>query len=359
MDAPHIRPERAPRRAASPFTRLLATSILVTGMAAAGPALLAQSGGQVMAVVDGRPITADEIDGQIVAQLLPLQQQLYALRKAALENLIVRAVLESEAGRRGVSVEELRKRLSAGSVEVPPARVEQVYLEHAATFASMSPDEAKERIRLDLESQERMKNYRAALARLRQAASMEIHLAEPKLPSGVSLGGEPSLGPEGAPVTIVEFSDFQCPYCRAAQKTIKRLVQDYPAQVRLAFKHLPLSAHPQAMAAAQAAFCAGRQGRFWQYHDALFAAEDLAPESLRGAASALKLNPAEFNACLDSEAARAAVLADVREARRLGISGTPTFVVNGRLVRGAVGFEEFKGIIERELKSARSTSLSK
>ena len=338
------------------FAQLLAALALAAG--ADRPAL-AQSDDRVLAVVDGRGITADEIDGSIVSQLHPLQQQMYALRKAALENLIVSAVLQNEAKRRGVAVEELRRQLGAGGVEVPPSKVEQTYLEHAATFASMSPDEAKERIRLDLESQARMKNYRAALAQLRRAAAVEIRLEEPRLPPIPGGEAASSVGPGEAPVAITEFADFRCAYCKAAHQTIKRLMSDYGSRIRLSFRHMPLDANSESMTASQAAFCAGRQGLFWPYHDALFAAEDAAPAALRNLASGLKLDLKEFDACLGSEAARAAVLADLREAKRLGISGTPTFVVNGRLIRGAIGVDEFKGIIERELRAARSTSPAK
>ena len=353
MDTPHTRPATGARRAALSLAKLLAALLLAAG---AGRPALAQADGQVLAAVDGRAITAGEVDGSIASQLHPLQQQIYALRKAALENLIVRAVLDNEAKRQGVPVEELRRRLGAGSVEVSSSQVEQVYLEHAATFASMSPDEAKERIRLDLESQARMKNYRAALAELRRAASVEIRLEEPRLAPTTAGDAAPSAGPGEAPVTMTVFADFRCRYCKAAQQTIRRIVRDYGGAVRLVFRHMPLDVNSESMTSARAAYCAGRQGFFWQYHDALFAAEDFAPATLRNIASGLNLKPAEFDACLDSEVSRAAVLADLREARRLGITGTPTFVVNGRLVRGAVSFEEFKVIIERELKSAQSAS---
>ena len=358
MDTPHKRPKRGSRRAIFTLWKLVAAAVLLAAGGAGGRAR-AQSDGQVLAVVNGEAITAAEIDGSITAQLLPLQQQMYALRKAALENLIVRAVLESEAKRRGASVEELRKQLAAGSVEVSPSQIEQVYLEHAATFAAMSPDEAKERIRLDLESQARMRNYRAALAELRRAAAVEIRLEEPRLPPLPGGDAAPSVGLRQAPVTITEFADFRCPYCKTAQQTIKQIVRDYGDAVRLVFRHMPLDVNSEAMTAAQAAVCAARQGFFWQYHDALFTAEDAAPATLRKIASGLRLDLKEFDACLGSEAARAAVLTDLREARRLGITGTPTFVVNGRLVRGAVGLGEFRGIVERELKSARSTSPAK
>ena len=355
MDTPHTRPARGSCRAIM-FAQLLAALVLAAG--ADRPAR-AQTADQVLAVVNGRGITAEEIDGSIVSQLHPLQQQTYALRKAALENLIVMAVLQNEAKRRGVPVEELRKQLGAGSVEVSPSQVEQTYLEHAATFASMSPDEAKERIRLDLETQARMKNYRTALAQLRRAAAVEIRLEEPRLPPLPGGEAAPSVGPREAPVAITEFADFRCAYCRAAHHTLKQIMRDYGSRIRLIFRHMPLDVNSEAMTAAQAAFCAGRQGFFWPYHDALFAAEDAAPAALRNMASGLKLDLKEFDACLGSEAARAAVLADLREAKRIGVSGTPTFVVNGRLIRGAIGVDEFKRIIEHELKAARGTSPAK
>lgn len=245
------------------------------------------------------------------------------------------------------------RRLVAGKVEVLTSQVEQVYVENASVFASMSPDEARLRIRLDLENQARMRNYREELARLKGGAAIELRLDEPK----VSLvdGGEAanSTGAKEAAVTITEFSDFQCPYCKDTQPAIKRVLKSYESDVRLVFKHLPLEIHPHAFAAAQAAVCAGRQGSFWSYHDGLFAAESLSPETLTELATGLRLNVPEFKACLDSEASRMAVLSDVREAKRLGISGTPAFVVNGRLIRGTLGFEQLKDAVERELNQAR------
>ena len=315
----------------------------------------AQSEEKVVAAVNGRQITQTEVDDSIAAQLLPLQQQLQALRRKALDNLILRALLEGEAKKRGVSVAELRRQLTAGPVDVPPGEVEQLYLENAETFAAMSPDEAKERLRLDLESQARMRNYREALARLRAASAVETLSEGAKSLSVGGLDGAPARGPAGAPVTVVEFADFQCAYCKTSQATIRRVLQEYGSQVRLVFKHLPLTdAHPQALPAARAAFCAGAQGSFWPYHDALFAAAELSPEAFAKLAARLGLRLPEFTSCLDSETSRAAVIDDMREARRIGIDGTPTFVVNGQLVRGAVGFDEFKAIIERELSPARA-----
>lgn len=319
----------------------------------------AQIEGQVSAVINGRRVTQQEVDDSILSQLLPLRQQIYELRKKALESLILRELLNTEAKRRGITVEALRRQLTDVKVQVPTAEVEKVYMENASVLAAMSPDEARERIRLDLESQARISHYRDALSKLREGAAVEIYMEEARLP--VTVGAEPfTRGPAEAPVTIVEFSDFQCPYCRDVQPTLKRIAEGYGDKVRLVFKHLPLTdIHPRALPAALAAFCAGEQGAFWQYHDALFASDDLSPEWLGQTAARLGLHPPRFESCLGSEKARSAVLRDVQEARRLGINGTPTFVINGNPVSGAVSFNDFKGLIDRELKSLPKTAGSR
>lgn len=337
---------------------LLWLALSVVGPWAAAPAR-AQTAEPAAAVVNGRRITQQEVDDSIMAQLLPLQQQIYELRKKALDNLIVRELLEAEAKKRGVSVEELRRQLTEGRVEVAPAEVEKVYAENAPALGAMSPDEARERVRLDLETQARMRIYREALSRLRERASVEILLAEVRLP--VADGGESfAQGPRGAPVTIFEFSDFQCPFCREVQPTLKRILQSYGGQVRLVFKHLPLTdLHPQAMPAARAAFCAGEQKVFWPYHDALFASDNLSPARLDEIAAQAGLSMPQFRACLDSEEARAAVLRDVQEARRLGFNGTPSFLVNGKPVSGAISFDDFRRLIDQALKSSSTASPSR
>lgn len=316
----------------------------------------AQTPDKVVAVVNGNNITQKQLDETAAAQLFALQQQIYAIRKAALENLVLRSVLEGEAAKRGISVEALKKQMTDERVEVPRDQVEQLYLENASVLAGMNPDEAKERLRLDLESQARMQNYRLALARLKEAAKVEIHLEEPKLPALTQNDAAPSLGSSDAIVTITEFSDFECPYCRASQPVIRQVLKDYGKEVRLVFKHLPLDIHADAFLSAQAAFCAGQQGMFWQYHDALFASAALSRETLTKIAGKQGLNLSKFGVCLTSDASRAAILADTIEARQLGISSTPTFVINGTLIKGAIGFDEFKSIIERESRSHHTGS---
>jgi protein-disulfide isomerase len=130
----------------------------------------------------------------------------------------------------------------------------------------------------------------------------------------------------------------------------------FEGEVKLVFKHFPLDIHSNAEAAARAAFCAGEQNRFWNYHDALFLAADLSPEALTQIAMTLQLDALKFHRCLDSDLASTAVLADRKDAARFGITSTPTFIVNGKLVRGAIDFDTFKTLVEREISSARNRS---
>jgi protein-disulfide isomerase len=250
----------------------------------------------------------------------------------------------------------LKNQLLGGPVSVSPNQIEAVYLENLSAFGSMSTDEAKEKIRLDLEAQSRLKRYREELAKLRKTLNVEMMLDEPRLsvPTRTDFA---STGSSTAEVVITEFSDFQCPYCKVVQPTLKQLLREYRGRVRLDFRHLPLEQHPLAAASAQAAFCSGKQGRFWEYHDALFAADFISKDFLQSAAIRYGLQREAFQTCLDSPESRAAILADRLEAKRLGIESTPTFLINGKLLRGAAGLDQFKLIIDRELKSSQSASV--
>lgn len=172
----------------------------------------------------------------------------------------------------------------------------------------------------------------------------------------VSIGTLPVLGPAGAPVTIVEFSDYECPFCAAAEPIMQELLRRYPTQVRLAYRDLPLTnIHPYAATAAHAARCAADQGQFWPYHHRLLAGgpdvrrQQVSPEALADHARALKLDLTVFDQCMDSQKHRAAIEADMKDARRLGLTGTPAFFVNGRKLTGARPLEEFIAIVEEEL----------
>ena len=319
---------------------------------------LAQAPETVVATVNGREITLRQVDESVSAAIGPLQQQLYAIRKVALDNLIVTRVLENEARARGVSSEEMRQRLTRGEITVTSAQVEDAYTQNASFFASMSPDEARERLRLDLETQARIKNYRAALERLRKKWTVVVNFAGPPLATELDDGLSPAKGATKAAVTIVEFSDFECPFCRQVQDTLRQINERYGADVRLVFKHLPSEGHRNSLPAARAAYCAGEQDRFWQFHDALFASRELSDQLFGELVASLGLGREKFAECVSAERSRNAVLKDIEAARRYRIDSTPSFLINGKLVKGALSLAEFQSVIERELQQTlpRKTS---
>jgi protein-disulfide isomerase len=171
----------------------------------------------------------------------------------------------------------------------------------------------------------------------------------------VSTEGDPSIGPAEAPVTIVEFSDYQCPYCQAwYQQTFNKLLANYPDQIRLVYRDLPLPMHSEAIPAAEAAHCAGDQGVYWKFHDALFSGQyPLGRTAYDQYAADMGLDSATFDACLDDHRYQAEINKDANDAARIGLNGTPSFVINGRILVGALPYEDFKAIIEEELAAKR------
>ena len=183
---------------------------------------------------------------------------------------------------------------------------------------------------------------------LRSRIGVRILLEPPR--AAVTAERGPSRGPTAAPVTIVEFADFQCPYCRNATATIKRLEEQYGDQIRLVFRHFPLPMHKDAPKAAEAAECAKEQGQFWRFHDKLFEGQAaLEIPNLKKRAGELGLNAVQFETCLDSGKGAVNWQRDRDEGQRYGVSATPTFFINGRLVAGALPYAAFSEIIEEEL----------
>ncbi len=163
--------------------------------------------------------------------------------------------------------------------------------------------------------------------------------------------GFPSLGPANAPITVVEFADFQCPFCRQwEQQTYKPLLDAYPGKIRIVYRDFPLtSIHPNAMPAAEAAQCANEQGQFWPFHDKLFSSETLSTDVYNQYAQQLGLDMTKFDSCLTSHKYASQIQADSDFATNLGINSTPTFFINGLAIIGAQPLEEFKSVIDKEL----------
>lgn len=307
----------------------------------------------VAAKVGDQVVTLDELEKALAPQLAKLHDQKFQLMESKLEELIEERLLALEAKRRGITGEELLKAEVTSKVhEVTDAEITTFMTQNKARLQG-EPAELRLKVRDYLREQKVQASRRAYLAGLLQRAKVERFLEEPEpIRTPVSADGAFAQGPKDAPVTIVEFSDFQCPFCSRVIGTLKEVVRLYPQQVRLAFRDFPIaSLHPKAQKAAEAARCAGEQGKFWEYHDLLFESQAQATTAdFKRFAGQLKLDASRFATCLDSGRHVGAVAADIQEGTRLGITGTPTFFINGRLVVGALPLETFQRLIERELR---------
>ncbi len=187
-------------------------------------------------------------------------------------------------------------------------------------------------------------------------ASKWAHVQQPKLlddPVSIPVSGAPSLGPQKAPITLVEFSDFQCPYCVAAEPELGAVLKAYPTQVRFIFKEFPLEIHNQADLAAAAAVAANKQGKFWTMHDAMFAHhDDLSRPAILELAKQKGLDMNRFETDIDSTEVRETVVRDVQDGNSAGVEGTPTIFVNGQRYNGPIVFSTLKPVLDAQLKSA-------
>jgi len=195
-----------------------------------------------------------------------------------------------------------------------------------------------------------MLNRQAMLDRLRKNEPVKI-LLEPKR-MAVDSSGHPSIGPKDAPITIVEFTDFQCPYCKASEATVKQVQAKYGNKVRLVHMDFPLSFHAHAMDAANAARCANDQNKFWPYRDSVFANQGkLTPTDLKAAAKTLGMNTTQFNECFDKGKHIEEIKKDQLAGEQVGVDGTPGFFIDGRPLVGAQPLDKFSEIIDDEIAS--------
>jgi len=235
---------------------------------------------------------------------------------------------------------------------------------YQANKARMRGDEAdlRQKIRAFLQQQKLSARREAFVESLRSEGRVVVRLQPPAaIRVQVSTEDAPVRGAADAPVTIVEFSDFECPFCKQAHPTLKQLLERYPGKVRLAYRDFPLdSIHPQARRAAEAARCAQDQGKFWEYHDVLFTqSPQLALEDLRRYAGQVGLDVTTFDGCLAAGVHKATVQRDLDEGNRLAITGTPAFFINGRTLSGAQPLDAFTRLIDQELAGVAASGKGK
>jgi protein-disulfide isomerase len=331
------------------FIFLLLSSLTLASAASAqdsGPAKTKT----VVAIVGGQPVLEDELLPGIQAQLRQLRNQEYEVTAKALQSLINQRLLETEAKKKGVPTDKLLEQEVDSKISDPTdSEVAAFYL---GQKGSQPLEEVKEQLRKGLKQAKIQQARDKYLQDLRQTADVKILLTPPKVQ--VSFDPARLRGDPKAPVTIVEFSDFQCPYCRKAEAAVKEVLARHPGEVRLAYRDFPLrQIHPDAQSAAEASRCAEEQGKFWEFHDALFVAPKADRETQLQVVRSLGLDEEKFDSCLSGGLYKEQIEQDFQDGIRAGVSGTPGFFINGIALSGAQPVSAFEKIILSEIAAAK------
>ncbi|HEY0515084.1 MAG TPA: thioredoxin domain-containing protein [Thermoanaerobaculia bacterium] len=312
----------------------------------------------VLAVVDGKAITEADVRQSNADQFKALdreyQQNVHQLLENSLEQAVQDRLLDAEAASRHVTKDQLLAEIKPATVS--DADVDAFYEQNKAQIPRPKEQVAGQ-IKTYLEQQGQNKARTDYFKTLKAKYKVDLEL-EPIRVQVAATG--PAKGPANAPVTIVEFSDFQCPFCSRLTPTIQEVEKKYGDKVRVVFRQYPLPFHQFAQKAAEASLCANDQGKFWQLHDVMFANQSaLGVDQLKTAAAGLGLNADKFNKCLDSGEKAAMIQADQKDGQAAGVSGTPAMFINGRFINGAVPIENITTVVDDELRRAGSRTASK
>jgi protein-disulfide isomerase len=317
---------------------------------APGTANGASNPSAILALVGDSVITEADVEAARPADFLRARQQLHDVTDQVLKALIQEKLVRMEAEARGVGPDELLETEVDSRVEEPSNERISAFIQERGLQGSL--DRLGPQVAAYLRNQSRQALLEAFVTELESRHPVERRLDPLRIT--VASEGFPSRGPRNAPVTIVEFSDFQCPYCLVFHNTLQQVMETYDDQVRLVYRQFPLaSIHPRAYDAALASMCADEQGQFWKMHDAMFANQHaLERDQLKSTARDLGLDEEEFDQCLDLDEYADEVRADLEAGQALGVQGTPASFINGRFVNGAKPLEEITAIIDEELARA-------
>ena len=349
--------EQAQSKSAWKVLSAIAATAMLCAVAGA-PRAWAADPNAVVATVGDHKISEKDLDAQVQPQIDQMRAALekrvneliadksFDVKRQTLQKMTDDFLLQQAAQRNKMSVDEYVKKESTGKGAVTEADAKK-YFDQNKGNSPVQFDQIKPQLLS-------MLNRQALLERLRKDEPVKIML-EPKRVA-VNSTGHPAVGAKDAPVTIVEFTDFQCPFCKATEGTINQLKSKYGDKIRLVHEDYPLPFHSHAMDAAKAARCANEQGKFWPYRDALFADQSkLAPADLKATAKSLGMDPSKFDACFASTKYDGMIKADQAAGEKVGVDGTPAFFIDGRPLTGAQPVNKFEELIDDELANGGST----
>ena len=342
------------------MSKALALTAALTLVACSSAAQQNPSGSEVAARVGDRNITLDEIEKRWQtddpAEHAEIVQKMYEGRRNAIDAIVAEMLFAEAAKGKGLSPAAYEEaEVSRRAKPVTDADVAAFYKTNLNEMKGQPFETMAPLITRYLQEQARVKARGELVAELKKSGPGVRLLLEPPRREVAVESSDPARGSASAAVTIIEFSDFQCPYCLRASPALKQLLDNYKGRVRLVWKDFPLTQiHPQAFKAAEAAHCAGDQGKFWEYHDVLFANQAaLLVDDLKKYAKGASLDTARFAACLDTSKYAERVRDGVAMGNRLGVNSTPTMYINGRVVSGAYPYDDLAAIVDEELERVR------
>ncbi len=324
---------------------LMALAVVACAQQAAPPS----GGDEVVARIGDDVITAAEVEAMVGSSLVKLRQEIYNTTVGELNAQIFERLVTQKATADGITREEFLAREMDGKMTEPD---EGEIVKVMSMYRNRLPQDdaqARQQVVQALQQQQQAKLVEALRDEMFAEAGVVILLQPPRAEVAIT-EGTPSRGPATAPIVLVEYTDYQCPFCSRVQPTITALMERYDGQIRHVFKNLPLPNHNQAQLASEAALCAQDQGQYWEFHDWLFENQrTMNRDTMIAQAGAMSMDADLFTACISDGTYQARVDADMKEARGFGITGTPGFMINGRVITGAQPLEAFEAVIDEEL----------
>jgi protein-disulfide isomerase len=311
------------------------------------------SAGVVVVEINGAKITLGDFEQKHPMALFQARNTFYETQRKAVVSFVDEYLLEEQAKKEGLTVEQLwDKHVNSQIAKTPSDEALHVYYEGVDTKETF--EAVRDRIIESIRDRRTSVAKDAFMQSLRDKAKVSYHVAPPRVQ--MSMKDTPVRGAANAPVTMVEFADYECPYCQQIQPTLDKLEAEFKGKIAFAYKDMPLPMHPDAPKAAEAAHCAEAQGKYWEFHDLLAHNKQLAMPALKENARTLKLDTAAFDKCLDSGEKAAIIKEHQSEAQALGVQGTPTFVINGRFINGTPDYDGLRKILEEEIGEATTVA---
>ncbi len=313
----------------------------------------------IVATVRATSITLAQVDEKALQQPtgnfggMKLAQALFEARRISVQELIEGELLAQDAKARTLDqATVIRQEITEKVAEPTDAEAALWFEQNQSRLQGASFEQARTTVTSYLVQQRTLAVRQQYMDGLRAKIATRIMLDPPR--QAIAKADRPSRGPDNAPIEMIEFSDFQCPFCRNAFSIVNQVLATYGDRIHFVYRHYPLANHPRARPAAEASQCAAEQGKFWQFYDKLFGDQSrLSDEDFKQHATQLGLETAQFNACVDSHKYGAEIDIDIQAANEAGVSGTPAFFINGRMLSGAQPFEAFKRIIDEELVATK------